>query len=55
MTKLSNDNEKGLEDSKDPQKPKVGFYDVTGCQGCVLSVIFNEDEILDIIGAVDIK
>ena len=36
-------------------KPKVGFYDVTGCQGCLLSVIFNEDEILDIINAVDIK
>ena len=36
-------------------KPKVGFYDLTGCQGCQLSVIFNEDEILDIIGAVDIK
>ncbi len=36
-------------------KPKVGFYDLTGCQGCLLSVIFNEDEILDIINAVDIK
>ncbi len=36
-------------------KPKVGFYDATGCQGCLLSVIFNEDEILDIINAVDIK
>lgn len=36
-------------------KPKVGFYDVTGCQGCLLSVIFNEDDILNIINAVDIK
>jgi len=36
-------------------KPKVGFYDVTGCQGCLLSVIFNEEEILDIINAIDIK
>jgi sulfhydrogenase subunit delta len=36
-------------------KPKVGFYDVTGCQGCLLSVIFNEEEILDIVNAVDIK
>ncbi len=36
-------------------KPKVGFYDVTGCQGCLLSVIFNEDELLDIVSAVDIK
>jgi sulfhydrogenase subunit delta len=37
------------------ERPKVGFYDITGCQGCLLSVIFNEDEILDIINAVDIK
>ncbi|MCB9359621.1 cytochrome B [Candidatus Woesearchaeota archaeon] len=36
-------------------KPKVAFHDITGCQGCVLSVIFNEDELLDIINAVDIK
>ena len=36
-------------------KPKVGFYDVTGCQGCLLSVIFNEEEILSIINAIDIK
>jgi sulfhydrogenase subunit delta len=35
-------------------KPKVGFYAITGCQGCLLSVIFNEDEILDIADALDI-
>lgn len=35
-------------------KPKVGFYGITGCAGCLLSVAFNEDELLDIIGAVDI-
>ncbi|MEA2036267.1 MAG: hypothetical protein U9O94_02075 [Nanoarchaeota archaeon] len=35
-------------------KPKVGFYGVTGCAGCLLSVVFNEDEILDIVNAVDI-
>ena len=29
-------------------KPKVGFYAITGCQGCLLSVIFNEEDILDI-------
>ncbi|MFH1642468.1 MAG: NADH:ubiquinone oxidoreductase [Nanoarchaeota archaeon] len=33
---------------------KVGFYDLCGCQGCQLSVIFNEDEILDIVNAVEI-
>jgi len=36
------------------EKTKVGFYAITGCQGCLLSVLFNEDEILDIINAVDI-
>lgn len=36
-------------------KPTVGFYDLTGCQGCQLSVLFNEDDLLDIVGAVDIK
>jgi len=35
-------------------KPRVGFYGLTGCAGCLLSVIFNEEELLDIIGAVDI-
>jgi len=35
-------------------KPKVGFYGITGCAGCLLSVVFNEDEILDIAGAVNI-
>lgn len=33
----------------------VGFYGITGCAGCLLSVIFNEDEILDIVQAVDLK
>jgi sulfhydrogenase subunit delta len=36
-------------------KPTVGFYALTGCQGCLLSVIFNEDDILDIINLIDIK
>jgi len=35
-------------------KPKVGFFGITGCAGCLLSVIFNEDEILQIAEAVDI-
>ncbi|MFH1848805.1 MAG: hypothetical protein ABH879_01310 [archaeon] len=35
-------------------KPKVGFYGVTGCAGCLLSVAFNEDELLDILNAVDV-
>lgn len=37
------------------KKLKVGFYGVTGCAGCLLSVIFNEDEILDLVDLVDLK
>src|SRR3989344_6025169 len=37
------------------QKLKVGFYGITGCAGCLLSVIFNEDEILDLVQLVDLK
>jgi len=36
-------------------KLKVGFYNITGCAGCLLSVIFNEDEILDLVELVDLK
>ena len=36
-------------------KPKVGFYSVTGCQGCLLSVIFQEDELPGLIEKLDIK
>jgi sulfhydrogenase subunit delta len=38
----------------DMAKAKVGFYGITGCAGCLLSVAFNEAELLDIVGAVDI-
>jgi sulfhydrogenase subunit delta len=37
------------------QKTEVGFYAITGCQGCLLSVIFNEDEILDLMQLVNLK
>ncbi len=39
------------------QKPKlkVGVYGITGCAGCQLSIIFNEEELLDIIELVDLK
>jgi len=36
-------------------KLKIGFYGITGCAGCLLSVIFNEDEILDLVELVDLK
>lgn len=37
------------------KKPTVAFVDLTGCQGCVLSFLFNEDELLDIAGYLEIK
>ncbi|MBR9699161.1 hypothetical protein GOV09_01750 [Candidatus Woesearchaeota archaeon] len=36
-------------------KPKVGVYGITGCAGCQLSIIFNEDEILDIVDLVELR
>ena len=29
-----------------PEKPCVGVYGLTGCAGCQLSIIFNENELL---------
>ncbi len=40
---------------KRKEKLKIGFYGITGCAGCLLSVIFNEDEILDLVELVDLK
>lgn len=36
-------------------KPAVGFYDLTGCNGCLLSFLFNEEELLDLAAHIDIK
>lgn len=41
--------------SRQAPKPVVGVYGVTGCAGCQLSIIFNEDEILDLINLVELK
>jgi len=35
-------------------KPKVAFFDFTGCEGCQLQVLNCEDELLDILGAIEI-
>ncbi|MBT4022206.1 hypothetical protein HN789_01500 [archaeon] len=35
-------------------KLKVGIYGLTGCAGCQLSVVFNEDDILDVFEIVSI-
>jgi len=37
------------------EKLKVGVLDITGCNGCVLSVAFNEDQVLDIFNLVDVQ
>ncbi len=36
------------------EKLKVGFYNVTGCAGCLLSVIYTEDDFLALSQQVDI-
>jgi sulfhydrogenase subunit delta len=37
------------------RKLSVGFYGITGCAGCLLSFIFNEDEIMDMVNLIDLK
>jgi sulfhydrogenase subunit delta len=36
-------------------KPKIGIYGLTGCAGDQLVILNCEDELLDIVGAMDIK
>ncbi len=36
------------------EKPRISFHDFTSCEGCQLQVLNCEDELLDIVGAVDI-
>jgi len=40
---------------KKREKLKIGVYAITGCYGCLLSIIFNEDELLDILELVNLK
>lgn len=35
-------------------KPRIGIFSMTCCEGCQLEIINCEDELLDIVGAVDI-
>jgi len=37
------------------KKLKVGIYGITGCAGCLLSIIFNEDEVLDLMTQIDLR
>ena len=37
------------------RKLKVGFYGLTGCAGCQLSIIFEGDELLNILGMIEIQ
>ena len=36
------------------KKARVGVYAITGCAGCQLSIIFNEEELLSLIELVDL-
>lgn len=36
------------------QKLNVGFYGLTGCAGCQLSVLFNEDELLNLFNLIHV-
>jgi coenzyme F420-reducing hydrogenase gamma subunit len=36
------------------KKPRISFHDFTSCEGCQLQVLNCEDELLDILGKVDI-
>ena len=35
-------------------KPKLGFFDFTGCEGCQLEVLNFGEELLELLGQVDI-
>ena len=35
-------------------KPKVAFFDFTSCEGCQLAVLELENELLDLLGLVEI-
>jgi sulfhydrogenase subunit delta len=37
-----------------PDKPKAGFYNLSGCSGCLLTILNCEDQILDIFGGANI-
>jgi sulfhydrogenase subunit delta len=40
---------------KPNNKLRVGFFGITGCAGCLESVIFNENEIVDLFNLVDVQ
>lgn len=35
-------------------KPKIAIFSLTGCEGCSLAILELEDQLLDLLGAVDI-
>lgn len=35
-------------------KPRIGFFDFTGCEGCQLTVLNLEDQLLDLLDLVDV-
>ena len=55
MAKAKKITKKTVKKATKAKKPVVGVYGLTGCYGCLLSVIFNEDEILDLINLIQIN
>ena len=56
MSETQISNSEIVKENVEPKKLlDVGFYGVTGCAGCLLSVLFNEDDILDLLSHVNIK
>jgi len=44
----------GSADTKTAEKPKLAVYKFSSCDGCQLSILNLEDELLDLVGAVDV-
>ena len=55
MIKLKIFNKDMGKPKKENIKLKVGVYGLTGCAGCQLSMVFNEDELIDLFTVLDIK
>lgn len=47
-------NEAKLKTASSAAKPRVAVFSLTGCEGCSLAILELEDELLEILGAVEI-
>lgn len=44
----------GPDKRRPSQKPRIAIFSLTGCEGCSLAILELEDQLLDILGAVEI-